>query len=474
MRKISTALLLGGLFATSLFSQSLTFTRTYGNGHYDDARGIVATADGGFAFTGLNKSDADADGAMYLTKVNAAGAVLWTERYLRPEEDGGNHLLPTRDGGFLITGHTALSYGVLCDGFVVKTDAEGKEEWRSFVGGVYDDVCDAALELPDGSFLVAGRGEENASSGFRMLLARLNPLGVVQSQRLIPASRPSVAYAMAMATDGNVLLAGYSYGKTGERDNMLLVKCTPDGDVLWTREWGSELHQRANAVVPIADGGCFVAGGANDESGRYRHMSVSRFSSTGEMLAASTVMADDGAGYLYAATAAPAGRLAVAGVWRPNRDAHALPFYALLDDDLTPLNWQTVKLPVECRTRCIATNPAGGFVLAGNEFLGNGRADIFLATLAEQGATLSAKDVAATANLLFPNPFHEVTYLKTGAPGVAKTLLLSTVDGRVVRRVTFEENEYLLERGDLPAGMYMLRVRLNNGVPLFSGKLWVE
>ena len=96
---------------------------------------------------------------MYLTKVNAAGAVLWTQYYLRPEEDGGNHVLQTSDGGFLITGHTALSYGVNCDGMLVKTNAYGEEQWRVLIGAAYDDVCDAAVELPDGSFLIAGRTE---------------------------------------------------------------------------------------------------------------------------------------------------------------------------------------------------------------------------------------------------------------------------------------------------------------------------
>ena len=474
MKKISATLLPAILFVTFLPGQSITFTRTYSKGYYHDARSIVATRDGGFVFTGLLKSDADADGTMYLTKVNAAGAELWTRYYLRPEEDGGNHVLATRDGGFLITGHTALSYGVLCDGFVVKTDANGNEQWRSFVGGVYDDVCDAAVELPDGSFLVAGRGEESTSSGFHMLLARLNPLGVVQYQRFIPTRTPSVAYAMCWAADGNLFLAGYSYSLSGGRDQMLLVKCTPAGEMLWSREWGSELHQRANAVVPMPDGGCFVAGGANDEAGTYRQMLAGRFSASGELVASGQVMAGNGLGYLYAASVAPDGGLAVAGSWRRDETSPGVPFYAVLNGELAVQHWQTVPLPTDCRTRCIAAMPAGGFLLAGNEFLGNEKADIFLAALPGDAAALSARDVSDPGNLLFPNPFHDFTYIKTGAPGQSKHLELSTPDGRTLRRLNFDADEYILQRDDLPAGMYLLTVRAASGALLYSGKLSVE
>lgn len=473
MKKIATLLLLLNACAP-VFNQSLTFTRTYGGDHYDDARSIAATSDGGFVFTGLNISNADADGSMYLTKVNAAGAVLWTQYYLRPEEDGGNHVLPTSDGGFLITGHTALSYGVDCDGFLVKTDARGNEQWRSFVGGALDDVCDAAVEQADGSFLVAGRTQEETSRTFRMLLAHVSPLGVVLFQKALYIGKPAVAYALAKAGDDALYLAGYTYSTTGERDNMLLVKCTTGGDILWSREWGSELHQRANAVVPTADGGCFVAGGANDEAERYIRMLARRYDRDGNVLASSDVLSNLGNGYLFGATPAASGQLAVAGVLRQGSEDHGRPCFALLDQDLNILNWQTVDLPWECRTRCVAPNPAGGFILAGNEYLEDGKADIFLATIRDQASAADAQDVVQSPNLLFPNPFQDVTYLKTGEPGQSKILTLTTPDGQQVRHVEFKENEYLLQRGDLQAGHYLLTVRSRSGGLLTSAKLIVK
>lgn len=474
MKKYFTCLLLWSALASVLLGQSLSFTRTYGNGFYDDARGIAATPDGGFVFTGLNKSDdIDPDGSMYLTKINAAGAVMWTQYYLRPEEDGGNHVLPASDGGYLLTGHTALSYGVNCDGMLVKTDARGVEQWRVLVGAAYDDVCDAALELPDGSFLVAGRTESAQTRTFRMLLAKVSPSGRVLFQKTIPTAAPSVAYSMIQSADGHLFIAGYTYQPDDSPDKMLVLKCTIEGELLWESAFGSEINHRANGVVATSDGGCFIAGGATDRVDNYLQMIVCRYDAEGNLISSAQLPRDLGPGYLFAATTAPEGRLAVAGVVQPEESAPYQPCFALLNDKLEILDWQTVSLTNEGRTRAIASNPAGGFLIGGNEYLTNGKTDIFLSTIRESSPALKTTAVGEAPVLLFPNPFSEVTYLKIGEPGQKKTLSLSTADGRILRQVTFEGNEYFLQRGGLSAGTYLINVSSKDGVLLFSGKIWV-
>ena len=472
MKKYFTCLLLCSVCAAMLPGQSLTFTRTYANGFYDDARSIAATPDGGFVFTGLNKSDdIDPKGSMYLTKINAAGAMMWTQYYLRPEEDGGNHVLPVSDGGYLITGHTALSYGVNCDGFLVKTDARGVEQWRVLVGAAYDDVCDAALELSDGSYLVAGRTESADARTFRMLLAKVSPSGRVLFQKTIPTKMPSVAYAMTQNADGYLYLAGYAYQPDESPDKMLVVKCTLEGELLWEKSFGSG---RANAVVATPDGGCFIAGGATDGVDDYFYMIVCRYNEEGDLMKSAQMPGRFGPGYFFCAAAAPEGKFAVAGVVQPEEKGPYKPCFALLNDELEVLDWQTISLPFDCRTRAIAANPAGGFVIGGNEFLGHNEADIFLATIRDQSTVLKAKDVKDAPVLLFPNPFSDFTYLKVGEPGQKKTLSLSSPDGRILRQMTFEGKEYFLQRGDLPAGVYVLKVSAEGGASLFSGKIRID
>ena len=473
MKKIATLLILWSLCAPLLHSQSLTFTRNYGGAPYDDARSVVATPDGGFVFTGLHQDQADPDGNMYLTKVNAAGAVLWSRQYLRPKEDGGNHLLRCSDGGFLVTGHTALSYGESCDGFVVKTDQNGLEQWRSFVGAALDDVCDAAVELPGAVFLVAGRMQEPETRQFRMLLAKIGPQGRVLFQKTIPAEVPSVAYSMALSTDQKLYLAGFQYSPNGGPNRMLLVKCELDGTVLWSRDWGSELNERARSVLPTPDGGCYVVGGAHNALEQSAGMRVLRFDAEGSLLASSEVLQGQEPAYLYSATLSAEGGLAVAGVLQTESGGSQLPFLARLDADLNLLDWQALPMSGNCRTRCIAQHPSGGYVLGGNQYLEADQSETFIAVVRAPAASTPVRNAVETPSLLFPNPFRDFTYLKIGAPGAEKTLCLFSADGRLLRNVTFTENEYFLQRGDLPAGVYWYSVVDAAGRRLAFGKLGV-
>ncbi|MCK6693807.1 MAG: T9SS type A sorting domain-containing protein [Thermoanaerobaculia bacterium] len=103
MKKYFTCLLLWSVLASVLPGQSLSFTRTYGNGFYDDARGIAATPDGGFVFTGLNKSDdIDPDGRL-LRQVTFEGNEYFLQR---GGLSAGTYLInvSSKDGVLLFSG----------------------------------------------------------------------------------------------------------------------------------------------------------------------------------------------------------------------------------------------------------------------------------------------------------------------------------------------------------------------------------
>lgn len=462
--------------ADSIPAQTLTFHRSYGGARYDDARGILAVPDGGYVFTGLCKSAADSLGDMYLSKVNAAGALLWTRYYGRPAEDGGNGLLATADGGFLISGHTAFSYGKDCDGYLVKTDAEGREQWRAFLGTALDDVSDQSVEMPDGSFFTTGRTEDPATHTFRVLLAKLDRKGNILFSKALPTGQPDLAYGIAAASDGNLYLSGYSYTPGHSiPDQMLLIKCDTRGEVLWSRRWGGgALDERANAVVAAPDGGCYVAGGGS--SGYYaQQMLVSRFDRDGELLAANTIMGDFGPGTLNAAILTNNG-LAVTGTLRWICDPYAMPFFALLNEDLSIRKYRSLKLAQdgEYRIRCLTTTPEGDFALGGN-VTRDGNSDVFLAKiLAEANIESPMQDVKNLDYLLFPNPFNEVTYLKAGQEGTSKTLRIYTSEGKLLREARFEAAEYFLQREDLKAGIYLFSVTDEQGKLIVSDRLAVK
>lgn len=476
MRPLFVLLALCGLCRPTLTAQTLTFHRSYGgSAGYDDARSIVPTNDGGFVFTGLCQSADDADGDLYLTKINAAGAVLWTKSYGRAAEDGGNHLLPTQDGGFLATGHTALTYGISCDGYVVKTDAKGQLQWYALVGTAFDDVCDAAVELEDGTFLVAGRTEDPVSHRFRVLLAGISSRGDVLYTRALPSEQMEVAYAMTRATDGHLLLAGYTSAGGPVTERMLLLKCTAEGQVIWRKSWQiGNWAERAHALVATPDGGCVVVGGGHDATYQPTQMVAIRCDALGKRTQATLLLSDAGPGNLTNVQITSEGHIVVGGTLQREKDTHAQPWVAWLDQNLLLLEQRTLSIAAACRTRCMALTGNGAVVIGGQVGVESAATDAFLEKIASPWATTGRQEVAATPLLLFPNPCHDLAYLKIDAPEISKILTLLTLDGRPVRAWSFAGEEYLIERGDLPTGTYLFTVRDKQGRQLAAGRLAVD
>lgn len=460
------------LFAQNVLAQNLSFTRFFGGDRYDDARGLVALSDGSLVFTGLAKSGADSLGTMFLTKTNAAGAEIWTKHFDREREDGGNHLLATRDGGFLISGHTALSYGELCDGYLVKTDAVGNELWRALVGGAGDDVCNAAIEMDDGSFLVVGRTEDAVSHTFRVLFARIDANGNQVFMKQLGGEQACLAYKIAKSSDGNLLIAGFDYFTDGRFDEMMVAKFSQEGAVLWQFSFENSMNSRVYQIVPLADGGGIAIGGVLGADGTFQKTSFFTFDTDGQILAEKLVPENGDRSWIFDAAMLADGSFVGCGTIILKGQEAQMPLLFHFTRSLEIL--ESISLDIEGGSaRALAICPDGNFALAGHRTKMDGPRDIYLQKLAGFGENANLVDVETMPFLLFPNPISERAYLKIGEGNEPKILTVSDADGRVLRENRFEAAEFFIEKNGLPSGFVFFSVKNEVGKTLKSGRILI-
>ena len=121
------------------------------------------TSDGGFIFSGSSGTGPSSGDLAFMLKTDANGNQQWLKTFGGPKNNGFEKTKQTSDGGYISVGYTC-SYGngqkngdYYPDGYMVKTDANGNMTWQKTYGDIYFDTLYDIKEMPDHGFVTTGR-----------------------------------------------------------------------------------------------------------------------------------------------------------------------------------------------------------------------------------------------------------------------------------------------------------------------------
>ncbi|MCK4523285.1 hypothetical protein KAU15_00035, partial [candidate division WOR-3 bacterium] len=112
------------------------WTRAFGGTGSDGAgyKSIMQTNDGGYILTGYTKSFGAGNSDVWLIRIDSNGNTLWAKTFGGGEDDGGESVIETNDGGFIITGYTESFGDISSDLWIIRTDANGNELYNKTYG----------------------------------------------------------------------------------------------------------------------------------------------------------------------------------------------------------------------------------------------------------------------------------------------------------------------------------------------------
>ncbi|MBK7383272.1 MAG: T9SS type A sorting domain-containing protein [Flavobacteriales bacterium] len=278
---------------------------------------------GGYVVGGASEDTTGFD-EVYLMRFDANGDTLWTKVFGDPNGNQfwiGQQVKRTADGGFVIVGFTEQGNW---DGFAIKTDSDGNEQWRSTYywssafsdglasvalgaqgdlfmsgsrfladgtgdnwlqrtdsagtlrwrvswGGAYSEgSCNVSVGSDGNVFAFSGRGYTPSYTAMRAYLAKIDSAdGAIIWEKDYSPSKPFTQFATGRETSsGDIIAAGITYEQPGPSIGKGLMALTSStGDSLWLYKYfyqDSILVDgtgRFHDVLPTADGG-FIAAGA--------------------------------------------------------------------------------------------------------------------------------------------------------------------------------------------------------------------
>ena len=156
----------------------LDFTKSLGGTKNDVAQSITKTTDGGYAILGhtqstdgdiTNKSNESFD--YWLLKYDSNNNLEWQKTYGGSDDDRGNNIIQTLDGGYAIIGYSKSNDGNVAnnngahDFWVCKLDISGTILWHKNYGFSGADIGYSIIQTNDGGFLLTGVLDVSASNG---------------------------------------------------------------------------------------------------------------------------------------------------------------------------------------------------------------------------------------------------------------------------------------------------------------------
>lgn len=211
--------------------------------------------------------------------------ILWQHSYGGSANDFGMCVIPTLDGGHVLSGSTLSDDGAVnanqgdWDVWVLKLDAQGELEWQRTYGGTNSDQARSIVQTGTGDYLVAGmthstNGDVSGNQGLGdAWVLKLDAAGNILWQRTYGGTANDEAWDIATTPDGGAILLCQTYSTDGDVSGALgagdtwLVKLDAAGAMQWQRCYGGSVLDEGWSIQVSAFHGYYVAGSSTSADG---------------------------------------------------------------------------------------------------------------------------------------------------------------------------------------------------------------
>ena len=174
-------------------SGDMQWQKALGGRFDDQAYAIQLTSDGGYIVAGsTNSNDFDVTGNhgssdAWIVKLDTNGTIQWQQALGGNGQDYARSIQRSNDGGYILAGYTYSyrndypGYNDRPDYWIIKVDSNGTLQWQKSLGGSQNDYGNAVHQTTDGGYIVSGYSDSgigdntNIYGGYGFWIVKLGP-----------------------------------------------------------------------------------------------------------------------------------------------------------------------------------------------------------------------------------------------------------------------------------------------------------
>lgn len=257
---------------------------------YDQYNGVAGDGSGGFVVVGAQDTERPRESVARLRSF-AADGTLRIDRTILPQGAASAALadaIRLGDGDIVATGWSQRTGATSDDCWVIRAAADGSTRWSRTTTDPAHERCYFVTALADGTVLIGGRSEADASGKAAAVGAtwradiRTGEIGApVRTACGRPALRCAFQDAVALA-DSSLALVGWLTDPTRGDDDIWVVRRDAAGRETIRRRIGAPGADLANAVLAGPRDGILVVGYATQDGDDASHGVVMALDAAGE------------------------------------------------------------------------------------------------------------------------------------------------------------------------------------------------
>ena len=236
------------------------WNKTYGGENGDFGYSVQQTMDGGYIVAGTVNVYCDMilRSSVGLIKTDQQGNVIWSKKFRGEGFSGGRSVLQAADKGFIVLGWTAKNYLSASDVLVIKTDANGTEQWNRTFGGTKYYFAESIDYAADNGYIITGWTAQGSDSDIWLL--KINDNGTEQWNRTFYGSLDEIGCSIQHTNDGGYIIVGCTNYYGSVLSDALLIKTNANGIEEWNKTYGGSYNDEGISVRQTTDGGYVFTG----------------------------------------------------------------------------------------------------------------------------------------------------------------------------------------------------------------------
>jgi Secretion system C-terminal sorting domain len=240
------------------------WTRTYSTQWWDETAAVTADEDGNCWLAGASRPNDENDLFDWLViKYDGNGNQLWARTYIPELQAGAVAIAPAGNGRVVIAGF------VNTDGHIktglMSLNSDGDELWFTLNDQDAHTTTRDLVITEAGEIYAAGNRKTNNENASDIVIMKYSSNGTLVWEYVLTQPWVQECHELDLDSNGNILICGFTCADSlTEQMDGLLVKLTPNGDLLWQQTFGDDADDRLSGLT-VLDGDSLLLCGVTQD-----------------------------------------------------------------------------------------------------------------------------------------------------------------------------------------------------------------